>query len=418
MAIGAPAPHDIFTDNHRWGDLDEWNRTALALHEQGPIHRIEREGFQPFWAVIGHDEVLEVERQPDLFTNGPVPVLADRASLEATVLPIKTLIHMDAPEHTHYRRLTADWFKPASIKRLDGRLRELSDEALGTLRARVGDDGVGRCDFAVDIALPFPLQVILKILGLPEADYPRMLMLTQQLFGGQDPDMQRDELTPEVMAEVIGDFYTYFTALTAERRDTPTEDLATLIANGQIEGAAMPDLETMGYYVIIATAGHDTTSSAMAGGMHALVEHPDQLEALRSAAPEQINNAVEEMIRWTAPVRHFMRTATADAEVGGQEIAQGEWLYLSYKAANLDPRTFDDPLTFDVTRHNADRNISFGFGRHYCLGAQLARNELRQLFSTLLPEIDSIELGGDPATMKTTFVGGHKTLPISYRLRG
>ncbi len=417
MTIGAPAPHDIFTDNHRWGDLEDWNRTALALHEQGPIHLIEREGFDPFWAVIGHDEVLEVERQPDLFTNGPVPVLGDRASIDSVLLPIKTLIHMDAPEHTQYRKLTADWFKPASIKRLDGRLQELSDQALGTLRERVGPDGTGTCDFAVDIALPFPLQVILKILGLPEADYPRMLQLTQQLFGGQDPDLQRDELTPEVMAAVIGDFYTYFTALTTDRREHPTEDLATLIANGQIDGEPIPDLETMGYYVIIATAGHDTTSSAMAGGMHALVEHPDQLQSLRDGDPERINNAVEEMIRWTAPVRHFMRTATADAEVGGQQIRAGDWLYLSYKAANLDPRVFDDPLRFDVERPNADKNISFGFGRHYCLGAQLARNELRRLFSTLLPEIDHVELSGDPATMKTTFVGGHKTLPIRYRLR-
>jgi cytochrome P450 len=417
MTIGAPASHDIFTDNDRWGDLDEWNRSALDLLEQATVHRIEREGFQPFWAVVGHHEVLEVERQPDVFTNGPVPVLADTASIEAEVLPIKTLIHMDAPEHTHYRRLTADWFKPASIKRLDGRLQELSDQALDTLRDGVGPDGTGSCDFAVDIALPFPLQVILKILGLPEADYPRMLQLTQQLFGGQDPDLQRDELTPEVMAAVIGDFYAYFTGLTAERRQTPTDDLATLIANGRIEGEPMPDLETMGYYVIIATAGHDTTSSAMAGGMHALVDHPDQLQSLRGAEPERINNAVEEMIRWTAPVRHFMRTATADAEIGGQEIRQGDWLYLSYKAANLDPRVFDEPLRFDVDRPNADKNISFGFGRHYCLGAQLARNELRRLFTTILPEIEHVALDGAPATMKTTFVGGHKTLPIRYRLR-
>ncbi len=417
MPIGAPAPHDIFTDNHRWGDLDEWNRTALALHEQGPIHRIERDGFDPFWAVIGHHEVLEVERQPDLFTNGPIPVLTDRASWEQRGLDIKSLIHMDAPEHTHYRQLTADWFKPSSIKRLDDRLQELSDNALAELRRRVGNDGIGHCDFAVDIAIPFPLQVILKILGLPEADYGRMLTLTQQLFGGQDPDLQRQELTPEVIAEIIGDFYAYFTELTAERRAEPTDDLATLIANGRIESEPMPDLETMGYYVIIATAGHDTTSSAMAGGLHALLEHPEQLRSLGGGDPAAINNAVEEMLRWTAPVRHFMRTATADTQIGGQEIKAGEWLYLSYKAANLDPGVFDDPLQFDITRPNADKHISFGFGRHFCLGAQLARNELRRLFTTILPQIESAEITGEAPSMKTTFVGGHKSLPIQYRLR-
>ncbi|MEM9037676.1 MAG: cytochrome P450 [Actinomycetota bacterium] len=417
MTIGAPAPHDIFTDNHRWGDVDEWNRAALALHDSGPIHRIEREGFSPFWAVVGHPELLEIERQSELFTNGPEAVLTDLASIEQRQLDIKTLIHMDAPDHPKYRRLTANWFRPASINRLNDRLQQLSDEAVAKLAAAVDDSGWGRCDFANDIALPFPLQVILKILGLPEEDYPRMLMLTQQLFGGQDPDLQREELTPEVLAEVLGDFYAYFVGLTAERRANPTEDLATLIATGTIDGEPMPDLETLGYYVIIATAGHDTTSSAMSGGMHALLEHPDQLAAVQ-ADIDLVNNAVEEMIRWTAPVRHFMRTATEDTVVAGQPIAKGDWLYLSYKAANLDPRVFDDPLRFDITRPNADKNVSFGFGMHYCLGAQLARNELRRLFATMLPALDEISLDGDAATTKTTFVGGHKTLPIRYRMRG
>jgi len=421
MTIGPPQSHDIFTDNERWGDLDAWNRAALDLLEQGPIHRIEREGFEPFWAVVGHEAVFNVERQPDLFTNGPIPVLTTIEAFEQRGVDIKTLIHMDAPEHTEYRRLTADWFKPASISRLDGRLQELSDEALDQLRGFVGGDGVGRCDFARDIALPFPLQVILKILGLPPEDYPRMLQLTQELFGGEDPDLQREELTPEVINQVLMDFYGYFTALTTDRRAEPTDDLATLIANGQIGGEAMPDLETMGYYTIVATAGHDTTSSAMSGGLHALAEHPDQFETLRdhdhAADPSVINNAVEEMIRWTAPVRHFMRTATADTEVAGQEIKEGEWLYLSYKAANLDPNVFADPLSFDIARPNADKNISFGFGRHYCLGAQLARNELRRLFSTILPAIETLEMDGPEASMKTTFVGGHKSVPIRYRLR-
>lgn len=409
--VGAPAPHDIFTDNHRWGDLGEWANAALALHAQGGIHRIERDGFTPFWAVIDHAAVLDIERQTELFTNGPEPVLADQNAIDSRELDIKTLIHMDDPEHGKYRRLTNDWFKPASVRRLNDRLVELSEEAVAKMEALGGE-----CDFAVDIALPFPLQVILRILGLPEEDFSRMMTLTQQLFGGEDPDLQREEISPEVIAEVIGDFYMYFAGLTAERRETPGDDLASLIANGQIDGAPMPDLETMGYYVIIATAGHDTTSSAMAGGMEALISNPDQLAKLQ-ADPELINNAVEEMIRWTAPVRHFMRTATADTQVLGQEVKKGDWLYLSYKAANLDPKVFEDPLRFDVERHNADRNVSFGFGAHFCLGAQLARNELRQLFGHLLPRIDTIELAGEPASMKTTFVGGHKSVPIRYTLK-
>ena len=180
--------------------------------------------------------------------------------------------------------------------------------------------------------------------------------------------------------------------------------------------ALLPDLETMGYYIIVATAGHDTTSSAMAGGLQALIENPDQF-ALLQAKPELMANAVEEIIRWTSPVRHFMRTAQEDTEVLGQKIKKGDWLYLSYKAANLDPKVFEDPLHFDIERENASRQIAFGYGVHFCLGATLARNELKSLFSRLLPQIEEIEIDGTPSSMKTTFVGGPKTLPIRYTLR-
>jgi cytochrome P450 len=410
IEVGPPEPEDIFTDNHRWGDLDDWNATALRLHERDGIHHIERSGFEPFWAVIDHEAVLDIERQPELFTNEPEPVLTTLASRAARGVDIKTLIHMDAPQHPKYRNLTADWFRPASIKRMDERLTELSEEAVSKL-----ETFGGVCDFATDIALPYPLQVILKILGLPEDDFPRMMTLTQQLFGGEDPDLQREPPSIEVIQQILMDFYAYFTELTADRRANPTDDLATLIANGQIDGETMPDLETMGYYVIIATAGHDTTSSAMAGGLHALIDHPDQLAKLQ-ADPGLMNNAVEEMLRWTAPVRHFMRTARADTEICGQEIREGDSLYLSYKAANLDPKVFDDPLTFDIERQNASSQVSFGYGVHFCLGAQLARMELRSLFGHVVPRLGSIELADAPATMKTTFVGGHKRLPIRYKL--
>ena len=409
--VGAPAPHDIFTDNHRWGDLDDWNRTASALHEQGGIHRIERDGFRPFWALIDHAAVLDVERQPELFTNGPEPVLQTNAQIEGRQAEIKSLIHMDAPDHNKYRKVIGSWFKPRTVGLMEPRLDELSAKAMAKMEAAGGE-----IDFAVDVALPYPLEVILAIMGLPEDDYPRMLMLTQQLFGQEDPDLQRGEVSPEVQAQVIGDLNAYFAELTASRRANPTDDLASVIANGEIDGNTMPDLETMGLYIIAATAGHDTTSSAMAGGLQALIENPDQLAKLRNGSADLMANAVEEIIRWTAPVRHFMRTAQEDTEILGQEIAKGDWIYMSYKAANLDPKVFDDPMTFDVERANADRQISFGYGVHFCLGAQLARLELRNLFTHLVGRLASVELAGDPATMKTTFVGGHKTLPIRYTL--
>jgi cytochrome P450 len=408
---------DIFHDPQRYGDMQAWREEALSLHAEGPVHRVEMDGFRPVWVVIGHDEVMQVERAPELFTNEPIPVLADDAGIALTAespMQIRTLIHMDKPDHTDYRRLTNDWFKPANIALRQERLDELSREAVAKLEA-AAPDGSGEIDFTREVAMPFPLQVILSILGLPESDYGRMLTLTQELFGATDPDLQRGTGTPEEMGAVIMEFFSYFAQLTQDRMAEPTDDLASLIANGEIRGEAMPVLEKLGYYIIIATAGHDTTSASMSEGMAQLAEHPDQLELLRSD-PSLMANAVEEMIRLASPVRHFMRTATADTEIGGQQIKQGDWLMLHYTAANLDPRHFVNPLEFDITRPNANKQIAFGFGIHFCLGAQLARQELRSLFTHLVPRLASAELAGGAATSKAVFVSGYKSLPLRYTL--
>jgi cytochrome P450 len=214
------------------------------------------------------------------------------------------------------------------------------------------------------------------------------------------------------MVEVLMDFYKYFTDLTADRQARPTDDLATLIANGTIDDAPMPDLEKMGYYVIIATAGHDTTAAAMAGGLRGLAEHPDQLRLLQRD-PDLLPNAVDEMIRWTAPVRHFMRTAQVDTEIAGVEISKGDWLYLSYLAGNLDPAVFKDPLRFDITRDDADRHIAFGYGIHFCLGAALARLEGRVALDEILTRFPDWEVDLANAALDHTVTRGWKTLPIS-----
>ena len=404
---------DLFHNPERFADMETWRDGVAALHANGPVHRVEADGFRPFWAVIGHPEVMEVERQGELFHTEPEAVLISdemRAAQAAQGLDIRTIVHMDEPDHGKYRRLTADWFKPSSLGRLEDRLAELSREALAAMRAAGGE-----IDFATEVAVRYPLQVILAILGLPQDDYERMLTLTQELFGGTDPDLQREAQTPEEAMQVLVDFFDYFNRLTHERRATPTEDLASQIANGIIDGEPLPDLETMSYYVIVATAGHDTTSATMAEGICRLAQNPEQREALKSD-PSLIKNAVEEMIRLSSPVKHFMREAAEDTILGGRQIAKGDWLLLSYAAANLDPRVFDDPLRFDITRENADKQIAFGFGMHFCLGAQLARMEIRSLFEALIPELESLELAGPPATSEAVFVSGHKRLPIRYTL--
>jgi cytochrome P450 len=270
------------------------------------------------------------------------------------------------------------------------------------------------CDFVRDISVHYPLYVILSLLGLPESDFERMLMLTQQLFGSDDPELQRSTDLEEQFT-VLLDFFNYFNELTASRRAHPTDDLASALANAQIDGAYLPDMDLASYYVIIATAGHDTTSSTIAGGLHALLRHPDQLARLH-ADHELLPTAVEEMIRWVTPVKEFMRTASEDAVVGGTTIEAGQSLYLSYLSANRDETVFDDPFQFDVGRQ-PNKHLAFGFGPHFCLGAQLARLEIRALFAELLPRLDSIELAGTPTSSATTFVGGLKTLPVRYAIR-
>lgn len=204
--------------------------------------------------------------------------------------------------------------------------------------------------------------------------------------------------------------------LPGRRRAEPTDDLASAIANARVDGEYLSDFDTASYYVIIATAGHDTTSSTISGGLHALIERPDELARLRDD-PALLRTAAEEMIRWVTPVKEFMRTANADTQVGGVPIKEGASLLLSYPSANRDEKVFDDPFRFDASR-DPNKHLAFGFGVHYCLGAALARIETRALFAELLPRLESIELAGQPEWVATTFVGGLKHLPIRYTLKG
>jgi cytochrome P450 len=263
--------------------------------------------------------------------------------------------------------------------------------------------------------MQYPLYVILAILGLPESDYPRMLQLTQELFGAEDPEFKRDEDAYAGLLQTVADFVNYFDGITADRKANPTDDLASVIANGIIDGEPIGHKEQLGYYIIAATAGHDTTSNSMSGGMQALIEHPDQLARLQ-ADPSLMATAVDEMIRWTSPVKHFMRTATVDYDIRGTTVKAGQDVLLSYWSANRDEDVFTDPFTFDVGR-TPNKHLAFGFGVHYCLGAMLARMEMKALFSALLPRLEHVELAGEPQLTRSTFVSGLKHLPIRYRLR-
>ena len=402
----------VFVTPEAYADPARFHAACAVLRREAPIHLVEHPDFPPFHVLTKHADVLEVELHNKEWENAPRPVIstleADQRREEQGDL-LRTLIHMDDPDHRTYRGLASDWFLPKNLALLEGRLADLA-----AMSAQRMVDLGGRCDFARDIAMQYPLQVILSILGLPESDYPRMLRLTQELFGPQDPDFQRNPDALQGILQTVADFVAYFDGITADRQANPTEDLSSVIANGIINGSPIGHQEQLGYYIIAATAGHDTTSNAMGGGMKALLEHPDQLARLQ-ANPDLLGTAVDEMIRWTSPVKHFMRTATRDYEIRGTTIKEGQDVLLSYWSANRDEDVFDDPFTFDIGR-TPNKHLAFGFGVHYCLGAMLARMEMKTLFGAILPRLKKVELAGEPALTLSNFVSGVKTLPIRYEL--
>ena len=420
------APQDILAtvvDPKAHADPARLNAAFAWLRQNDPVARAELPGFDPFWIVTKHADILEVSRDNSLFPYGDYPsTLAPHQAVErgrearAAGRPlIYTLVQMDEPDHMKYRALTQAWFMPQNIRKLEGRIRELAREAVDRMEA-LG----GQCDFVEEVALHFPLRVIMEILGVPREEEPRMLKLTQELFGSTDPDLGRagkDE-TPEARQAAIQatmfEFFNYFRMLTEDRRANPREDVATTIANATVDGQPISDIDAVSYYLIVATAGHDTTSSSTAGAMWALAERPAELAKLR-ANPALIPGLVDESVRWTTPVRHFMRSAAADTTLRGQAIAKGDWLMLCYPSGNRDEEVFEDPYEFRVDR-SPNKHLAFGYGAHLCLGQHLAKMEMRILWEELLPRLKSVELAGAAKLSEANFVNGPKTLPIRYAL--
>lgn len=400
----------VFADPLAYTDEAKLHAALTHLRAHAPVARVDVPGYRPFWAITKHADIMAIERDNTLFTNSPRPVLmTEEADEQQAAIGINTLIHMDDPQHRVVRAIGADWFRPKAMRALKVRIDELAKRFVDNM-LESGD----HCDFVQEVAVNYPLYVIMSMLGLPEEDFPRMLKYTQEMFGNDDPELQRGTTKEEQMAALL-DMFAYFTAVTASRRENPTEDLASAVANATINGEPLSDIETVSYYSIIAAAGHDTTSAVISGGLQVLIDHPDQRERLR-ANMDLMPLATEEMIRWVTPVKEFMRTAQADTTVRGVPIATGESVLLSYASANRDEEVFDDPFRFDVGR-DPNKHNAFGYGVHFCLGAALARMEVNSFFSELVPRLESIELTGQPAHMATIFVGGLKHLPIRYSLR-
>jgi cytochrome P450 len=395
---------------------DELHTILKSMRKNDPVCWLEPNNYRPFWAVTKHSDISDIELKNDFFINDPRTTLMDITAEDyikeftgGSHLLVRTLVHMDNPDHKVYRAMTQSWFSPPNLIKLKSEIEILAKNYVDKML-----ESGSECDFVRDISALYPLRVIMTILGVPPEDENLMLKLTQQLFGGSDEDMKRSE-EESIDSNVIADFFNYFTALTEERRKNPTDDVATVIANAKFNGEQIGQLEAMSYYTIIATAGHDTTSSSTAGGVLALIENPNELKKLKDN-PSLMPMAIDETIRWVTPVKNFFRTATDDCLIGKKEIKKGDSILLVYPSGNRDEEVFDEPFKFKVDR-SPNKHLAFGYGAHLCLGKHLAKMEMEILYKELFKRIEKIELNGEPSWVKASFVSGLKSLPIRYKIK-
>jgi cytochrome P450 len=409
-------------DPNAFADIERISDAYTWLRQNMPLGVAKLRDFDPFWVVTKHADILEISKNNKAFHNGDRATILTDQYTDAMVRYLRdgsphlarTMAHMDDPDHRKYRALTSNWFMSSNLAHREEAVRGIAKEFVDRMLSHQGV-----CDFAKDVAMLYPLRVIMQILGVPIEDEPLMLKLTKQVFGNLDEDLNQSGKAKQTaeqglfdLSRAVETFFKYFDVITRDRRASPRDDLATVIANGTIDGEAIGNFEAMSYYSLVSTAGHDTVSASIADGIRALCEFPDEFDKVRSD-PTLIPGLVEESIRWSSPVRHFMRTATADYPLRGQNIQAGDWLMLCYLSGDRDEEVFHDPFKFKIDR-TPNKQLAFGFGGHMCLGQHLARLEMRVFFEELLPRIKSISLAGTPEHSKAVFVGGLKSLPIHF----
>jgi cytochrome P450 len=407
-------PVEAIADSRTFTDPAALHALLARIRKSDPLTYIDAKDYPPFWLVSRHNDIMEIERNAARFINAPRQVifpLSYEAQVRAasggveTAAVMRNLVLMDGIDHKAYRDITQSYFTPKGLSAIVGDIEKLAQEFIGRM-----DNADGEIDFA-EVAMAFPLRVIMSMLGVPPEDEPLMMRLTQQTLSSQDPEFQAKGGARAAMMEM----YAYFKTIIDDLRVTPNDTLASLIANARVNGELLPDRDVFGYFNIIATAGHDTTSYALTGGMLAFLQHPEQLAKLRSD-PALMPLAIEEILRWTTPVKHFCRTATQDCEVAGKAIKAGDHFLLSFPSGSFDEAIYDDPFSFRIDR-KPNRHLAFGTGPHVCLGQYLARFELQSFFRELLDRVDHIELAGTPRFVEGSFVGGVKYLPIRYKMR-
>ena len=391
-------PHEFFARMRR--------ESPVFWHSEPPPN-------SGFWAVTKWRDLVDVHRDPKTYSSEKGHVGLEE--LQPDELEVRrSMLETDPPNHSRLRRLVSPYFTPRAVAEYEGYVRELAREVV---EAALVDDEL---DFVQRIAAPFPMNVLMRILGVPTEDGPYLVGLGDQMIAHADPDYSRLVADKEDTSEyrllpfrspAALELFEYADDLAAKRRAEPQDDLVSKLVHADVEGDRLTDRELDNFFTLLVIAGNETTRHSLSHAILAFIDHPDERRRL-TADLSLMPIAVEEVLRWASPVFHFRRTATVETELNGAGIRAGDKVVTWYVSANRDEDEFPDPFTFDVTRE-PNEHAAFGkYGPHFCLGAFLARLELRVMLEELLPRIGDVELAGPVTRVRSNFVNGFKRVPV------
>ena len=379
------------------------------LRAEAPVHwNAGNELFPGFWSVTQYADVLTVSRDTTTYTSSRgISMMVDPDNPTPASGAGKMLITIDPPQHGRLRRLVNKGFTPRMVAQLEPSVRAITTRILDEVAPR------GACDFVTDIAALLPLGVICALMGVPREDWGLMFTLTNRVLGAEDPEYQTVAGDGRETADQgLREMFSYFARLVTARRQAPQDDLLSVLTGADIDGEALTDEEILYFCYLLILAGNETTRNAISGGMLALCEHPAERARLAADAA-LLPTAVEEILRWTSPVMHMARYVTRDTVLHGQSIRAGERVLLWYPSANRDAAVFPHADRFDVGR-TPNEHLAFGLGEHFCLGAGLARQELRVMVETLMARLPDLALAGPVERLRSSFIGGIKHMPVRF----
>lgn len=381
-----------------------WETWARLRREAPVCHSADSYGG-PFWAVTRYRDIVEIETNTEVFLNAPRRTMNAEAPAR-----IPLVVSMDPPQHGRHRALANPWFMPRSIDWVRGFAEGIVTETLDRAMARNGET----IDLQEDVANLVPTAVISAYLGAPREMWPQIVEWTDTIINSSDPALAGDQSIMARVGEATMAIAEVHARTFADRRANPQDDLMTALASATIDGAPLSPMELAGWSIILTTAGHETTQSTFGMAIDALLQHPDQF-ALLKADPSLLPRAIDEFLRYLSPAIHFVRTPRCDVEVAGMRIRAGEHMVMFYPSANRDEAVFTDADRLDITR-NPNRHLAFGCGPHQCLGAHLAKLELKVMFEQFLARVESIEPAGEPERVHNNSTGGFKHYPVRMKV--